>query len=56
MNDKASIPKMEEARRMMKKGQDQKSLNLALDALLQELTSLQNLLTSLRLENHSFLK
>jgi hypothetical protein len=52
MKGKANTPrsfiKMEEARRMMDRGQCQESLVLALDALLQELENLRNSLLALQ--------
>jgi hypothetical protein len=52
MKDKASTPqsfiKMEEARRMMDRGQYQESLVLALDVLLQELEVLRSSLLALQ--------
>jgi hypothetical protein len=52
MKGKANTPqsfiKMEEARRLMDRGQCQESLVLALDALLQELENLRNSLLALQ--------
>jgi hypothetical protein len=52
MKGKANTPqsfiKMEEARRMMDRGQYQESLVLALEALLQELDNLRNSLLALQ--------
>jgi hypothetical protein len=52
MKDKANTPqsfiKMEEARRMMDRGQYQESLVLAMEALIQELDKLRNSLLALQ--------
>jgi hypothetical protein len=57
MKDKVNTPqsfiKMEEARKMMDRGQYQESLVLALDALLQELENLRSSLLALQTATRS---